>query len=229
LWKLVFSTFVTASSGVPFNIITGLDSNQDRQLTERPSFASPSAICGGDIKCTAFGKFNIRPLAGEQIIPRNHGQGPASLTVNLRITRTFGFVNVHKSTAAAGQGGGKPATSTGGPGGAGARGPMIAGGGGGGGGDGHGPGGGGGGGMGQGGFSGGGGSAEKKFTVTTSFYFQNLFNNVNLAPPIGNLSSPQFGLSQSIAGSFGGFGGGGGGGSANAGNRRIYLNVRLTF
>jgi len=80
--------------------------------------------------------------------------------------------------------------------------------------------------MGQGGL-GGGGSAEKKYNVTASLYFQNLFNNVNLAPPIGNLLSPQFGQSQSVAGSFGGFGGGGG--SANAGNRRIYLNLRLTF
>jgi hypothetical protein len=166
LWKLVFSTFVTASSGVPFNIITGLDSNQDRQLTERPSFANPSAICGVEIKCTAFGKFKLRPLAGEQIIPRNYGQGSSSLTVNLRITRTFAFVNVHRSAAAAGQGSGKNTASDSGAGGPGARGPMIAGGGGA---VGHGPGGGGSG-IGQGGFGGGGGSAEKKYTVTTSLY-----------------------------------------------------------
>ena len=75
---------------------------------------------------------------------------------------------------------------------------------------------------------GGAGSSEKKYTVTLSVYFQNLLNNDHLAPPIGNLSSPFFGQSQSIAGSFGGFGGGGGG-SANAGNRRIYLNVRFNF
>jgi hypothetical protein len=97
---------------------------------------------------------------------------------------------------------------------------------GGGGGEGRGPGGGGmGGGMGGGG---GGASSEKKYNLTVSLYVQNILNNVNLAAPIGNLSSPLFGQAQSVAGSFGGFGGGGGG-SANAGNRRIYMNLRLNF
>jgi hypothetical protein len=226
LWKLVFSPFVTASSGPPFNIITGIDSNRDRQRTERPSFAGPNANCSSPfIRCTRLGNFNLQPGPGEQIIPRNYGQGPGSFTVNLRITRTFGFVN---KVAASGQGAGAARRGgAGGPGGPGGpRGPMIPGGAGGGGGEGRGPGGGGGG-MGQGGF-GGGGSSEKKYTLNVSLYVQNLLNNVNLAPPIGDLSSPQFGQSQSLAGSFGGFGGGGGG-SANAGNRRIYVNLRLSF
>jgi hypothetical protein len=41
------------------------------------------------------------------------------------------------------------------------------------------------------------------------------------------LSSPNFGESLGLAGSFGGFGGGGG--SNGAGNRRIYAQVRLNF
>jgi Carboxypeptidase regulatory-like domain len=233
LWKLVFSPFLTASSGVPFNIVTGLDANLDRQANERPSFASPNAPCGGDIKCTALGRFNIRPAPGEQIIPRNYGQGPSSFTLNLRINRTFGFVD---KGGARSQANGRTAGNTdrrGGRsgGGVGPSGPMIPGGGGGAGG----PGGGGGGQRGPGGGGGGmpggfgsGGATEKKYTLNVSLYIQNLLNNVNLAPPIGNLSSPQFGLSQSVAGSFGGFGGGGGG-SANAGNRRVYINLRLSF
>jgi hypothetical protein len=101
---------------------------------------------------------------------------------------------------------------------------MIAGGGGGGGGaEVRGPGGMGMGGMGM----GGGGSAEKKYNLTVSLFVQNIFNNVNFGPPIGNLSSPLFGQPVSVAGSFGGFGGGGG--SANAGNRRIFVNMRLNF
>jgi hypothetical protein len=220
LWKLVFNPFIVASSGQPFNIITGSDSNLDRIFTERPSFAGANANCASAlIKCTRFGNFNLQPAAGDQIIPRNFGQGPGSFTLNLRVSRTFGFGNLHKTAAATGQSGKAPSSSTdkrgaGGP----SRGPMIPGGG-----ESRGPVGS----MGMGGF-GGGGSSEKKYTLNVGIFFQNLLNNVNLAPPIGNLSSPFFGQSQSVAGSFGGFGGGGPG-SANAGNRKISLSLRFNF
>jgi len=78
-----------------------------------------------------------------------------------------------------------------------------------------------------GGFGGGGGGAGK-YSLTFSVNFQNILNHVNLGNPVGNLSSPNFGRSLGLAGSFGGFGGGGGG-SAGAGNRRVYLNVRFNF
>jgi hypothetical protein len=224
LWSLVFNPFIVASSGQPFNIITGSDSNLDRQFTERPSFAGANVNCNGPfIKCTRFGNFNLKPAAGEQIIPRNFGEGPGSFTVNLRVSRTFGFGNIHKAAAAPAQPGQTTASSANkrGAGGSspGPRGPMIPGGGG----ESRGP-------MGGGmmGGMGGGGSTEKKYTLNVGVFFQNLLNNVNLAPPIGNLSSPLFGQSQSVAGSFGGFGGGGGG-SANAGNRKISLSLRFNF
>ena len=51
--------------------------------------------------------------------------------------------------------------------------------------------------------------------------------------PIGNLTSPLFGLSNSRGGGFGGPGGGGrgpgGGGSGGAGNRRIELQLTFSF
>lgn len=73
-----------------------------------------------------------------------------------------------------------------------------------------------------------------------SVNFQNLFNRVNLATPVGNLSSPFFGQSLSLAPSFGGFGGGGGGGGgafggggsgggSGVGNRRVTAQVRFNF
>jgi len=65
--------------------------------------------------------------------------------------------------------------------------------------------------------------------LTVSLYVQNILNTVNLGNYEGNLSSPLFGQPKSVAGSFGGFGPGGGGGSPNAGNRRIYMNLRLNF
>src|SRR5207253_8754550 len=45
LWKLVFSPFIVANSGPPFNITTGRDTNLDRQYNERPSFAAAGADC----------------------------------------------------------------------------------------------------------------------------------------------------------------------------------------
>jgi hypothetical protein len=224
LWKLTFSPFIVGSSAPPFNITTGIDSNLDRVFTDRPSFAGANANCSAPfIKCTRFGNFNLIPLAGDAIIPRNFGQATGSFTLNLRIARSFGFGDVHKASSAT-QKSGQSTASTGGdkrgPGGPSSRGPTIVGGGGGG--EGRGPGGGGGGMMGMGG--GGGASSEKKYNLTVSVFFQNILNDVNLAAPIGNLSSPLFGQSQSLAGGFGG-----GGGSSNAGNRRIYLNMRLNF
>ena len=87
-------------------------------------------------------------------------------------------------------------------------------------------GGGGRGGGGRGGFDG--GSSGKRYTLNLSVSGRNIFNHVNPGAPIGDLSSPNFGISNSIAGGgFGGPGGGGGGGSAN--NRRIDLQLRFSF
>jgi hypothetical protein len=230
LWKLTFSPFIVASSAPPFNITTGIDSNLDRQFIDRPSFAGPNANCASSfIKCTRFGNFNLIPLPGEGIVPRNYGKATGSFTANLRVSRTFGFVNVHKTSAAPGQKSGQTTASTGGnkrggPSGPGVRGPMIAGGGGGGGGEMRGGGGGGGQMMGMGG-GGGAASSEKKYNLTVSLFVQNIFNNVNLSAPVGNLSSSLFGQAQGLGGSFG-FGPGG---SPNAGNRRVYVNMRLNF
>jgi hypothetical protein len=223
-YKIVLSPFIVANTGPPFNITTGQDLNLDRQVNERPSFASPDASCLSDtIRCTRFGKFNLKPLLGETIIPRNYGNSPGSLSVNLRVSRVFQFGEIHRNNAGAakpqGQSGGTPAAGggekRGGPGG-----PML---------------------------TGGGDIAamkaaangtapqrgraatpsEKRYTLNVSLNFQNILNHVNLAQPVGNLLSPNFGQSLGLAGTFGGFGGGGG--SAGAGNRRIYAQVRLNF
>lgn len=234
-WKLIFSPFVVAASGSPFNIITGRDTNLDRIANERPSFAAAGADCNSiNIRCTRFGNFNLNPLPGEAIIPRNFGQGPGNVAVSLRISRTFGFGGEANRSAASSQQKGQPKSSTdaaapkreaGGA--ANKIGGMMGGAAGGGGGGPRGGGGGGGGPqmMTMGGP--GGASAPQKYSLTASVNFQNIFNRVNLSNPVGNLSSPNFGQSLGLAGGFGGFGGGGG--STGAGNRRIYLNLRFTF
>lgn len=222
-WKLVVNPFVQASSGPPFNITTGQDSNLDRQANERPSFAGANPDCSNQfIRCTRFGNFNLRPAPGEALIPRNYGSAPGSFSLNLNISRTFAFGTVHRSNAAAQAA--RPANAgPGGPGGPGG-GPVavVAAGGGAARVAGVGPGGGGPVGPQS------GASAEKRFNLNVSLQFQNLLNNVNLSAPVGNLLSPNFGQSLGLGGSFGGFGGLGGGGS-NAGNRRIFLRMRLNF
>ncbi|HEX8772416.1 MAG TPA: carboxypeptidase regulatory-like domain-containing protein [Pyrinomonadaceae bacterium] len=232
-YKITLNPFIIATSGRPFNITTGRDTNGDRLFTERPAFATD--LSRASVLQTRYGAFDLNPQPGQQIIPRNYGEGPAFLSVNLRVSRTWSFGELPSRGASsapsgtgddrAGQGG------RGGGGGGGGRGGQSGGGGGGGGRR---------GGVGLGGIPGlgpgglGGGASEKRYSLTFSLNFQNIFNHTNLGPPVGNLSSALFGESTGLAAGFGGFGGGGGGGggpagSAGAGNRRIQAQLRFTF
>ncbi|MFN2455296.1 MAG: carboxypeptidase regulatory-like domain-containing protein [Pyrinomonadaceae bacterium] len=231
-YGISLNPFVVAFSGRPFNITTGRDTNGDNLFTERPAFASDLTKPG--VVVTRFGAFDPNPSPTDTIIPRNFGRGPAYFSMNMRVSKTFGFGNVpgaNKTDAARPQSGGDATGAQAGnerPRGGGGRGGR--GGGGGRGGAGGGPGGGVFGAGGFGGF-GGGGRVEKRYNMTFSLMAQNIFNNTNLGQPIGNLSSPFFGLSNSLAGGFGGFGGGGGGGGGNtaAGNRRVEAQIRFSF
>jgi hypothetical protein len=218
-WGISLSPFVIVTSGRPFNITIGRDLNLDTLFTERPAFATDPSKPG--VVVTRWGTFDPNPTLGEQIIPRNFGTGPGSLTTNLRISKTFGFGKELSSSAGnrgnrgngQGQGGGGRAGGIGMAGiGGGPRG------GGGGGGE---RGGGGGGGF-------GGGESGKRYNLTLSLNFQNILNHPNFANPVGNLSSPFFGMSTATASNFGGFGGGGGA-CAGACNRRVDAQVRFSF
>jgi hypothetical protein len=221
-WGISMNPFVIVSSGAPFNITIGRDLNGDALFTERPAFATDLTKPG--IIITRFGAFDPNPVAGAQIIPRNFGNGPGSLTANLRVSKTWSFGGEKQSSAARtptenrGPGEGIR-TAMGGMGGGGPRG-------GGGGGDRGGPGGGGGGGGRGGGGRGAGGEA-KRYSLTFSVNFQNILNHANLGRPVGNLSSSFFGLSTSSAGGFGG--GGGRGGGTPPYNRLIDAQIRFSF
>ena len=191
-WALRWSPFIIARSGQPYNITTGQDINGDSVFTDRPSLL---AGCSGLVR----GCFNPNPGPNDILIPRNFAQGPASFTVNLRLSKTFGFGETSGRGAAAGGG------EMHGPGGFG--GPM-----GGGGGRGRGPGGG--------GFDGGG--TNHRYNVTLSASARNLFNTNNPGNPIGVLSSPLFGTSNSLSGGFGP-------GGTSVTNRRLELGLRFAF
>jgi Carboxypeptidase regulatory-like domain len=210
------SPFLIMNSGTPYNITTGIDTLQQGMAGERPSLAtnvSASGCTGSGFRYEAgYGCFNLNPAAGTAIM-RNYGRGPSSETLMLRIARTWAFVN--KESAA----------QTGGPqGGPGMGGPPPGMGGGGGPRGGGGPGGGGGGGPMM---FGGGGTAGKKYSLTASVQASNALNHANFAAPVGNLSSPYFGESTSLAGGFGPPGGGSGGSATY--NRKITLQLRFTF
>jgi hypothetical protein len=242
-WQVSLNPFIVASSGAPFNIVTGQDTNGDRLFTERPSFAPADVDCShlvANIVCTKYGNFNLQPAPGEALIPRNLGQSPGFLSVNMRISKTWSFGSMPSASAASGrEGQGQTGQRGGGGGGGGGRGqaggtPRIPNIGGGGGIPGVGPGGGGGGRGGTPGISPPGGGAEaKRYSMQFSLNFQNLFNHVNLRTPEGSLSSPFFGQSLGLNGGFGGFGPGGGGGGvgggSGAGNRKVTAQVRFNF
>lgn len=59
-----------------------------------------------------------------------------------------------------------------------------------------------------------------RYSLTFSVYARNIFNNVNLATPIGNLNSPLFGQSNALAGRPY---------SSSSANRRIDLQVTFNF
>jgi uncharacterized membrane protein YgcG len=203
-WKIRLNPFLIVNSGRPFNITTGRDTNGDTLFTERPALATDLAKPG--VVVTRFGTFDPNPGPDQVIIPRNFADGPNFFTVNLRISRAFGFGPEVATTPRGGGGRGGGGRGGGGRGGGGR---------------------GGGGGFGGGGSGGGGGASEatgKRYNLMLSINVQNLFNHTNLGTPIGNLSSSLFGQSNTTAGGFGA-----GGGNQAAGNRRIELQARFTF
>lgn len=84
------SPMVIISSGRPFNITRGLDLNGDSLFTERPTYAQLNDRCNSLGLTNSFCDIsNISDVTA--IIPRNYGTGPGFATVNMRLSKTFGF------------------------------------------------------------------------------------------------------------------------------------------
>ena len=198
------SPFLVYDSGAPFDITVGQDLNGDTQYNDRPAYAAPGSPNSVTNK---YGTFNLDPGAFEARIPYNVGTGPSQFSVNMRVSKSFGIgprVENAGGGGNGGPGGGGPPPGGGGP-----------------------PGGGsGGGGLGPGGLSGSGGpprleqALPRRYTLTFAAMGRNVFNHVNLAPPVGVLESPLFGTSNALAGGF--F-------SSPAANRSIDLQMTFSF
>ncbi len=182
-YALRLNPFLVVNSGRPYDITVGQDLNGDSIFNDRPSFADGSTPAG-DVRATSIGDFNAAPGNGN-FIPLNYGNSPASVALNLRVSRTFGFGPEVRGGSAAAQGG--PDGPRGGGFGGGRGGPP-------------------GGGLGGRGLTGAGGNpfgpgatVNRRYNVTFSVSARNIFNHVNYGSPIGNLNSPLFGESNSLA------------------------------
>jgi hypothetical protein len=175
------SPFMVVSSGSPFNITTPLDLNGDQIYNDRPGLVS-TATCPlgtsptGNIYCTPLGTFDASGATGK-LLPINYATGPNHFSMNLRLTKTFGFGPRTKTTGNQGQGPG--GQGGGGRGGERRGGPLF---------------GGGGGGMSM------SSNSDRRYNLTLGVGVRNAFNNVNVSNPNAVLGSKLFDVSNSLLG-----------------------------
>jgi hypothetical protein len=208
--KVTLNPFMSFQSGTPFDITTGRDVYGDGVLTARPALVTGISQAACDttdlIYEKGYGCFNLNPAPGTPTIERNYGRGPATVMINMRLSRTWSFgkpaeANPNGQGGFGGPGGGGPPGGGGGPrgGGPGGGGPPP-------------------------GMFGGGGPS--KYNLTLSLNARNVLNHANFTPPSGDLSSPYFGEYRSLSA---GFGPPGVTSSSATYQRKIDLQLRFTF
>ncbi len=170
--RITLSPFMAASSGQPFNIITGTDLNGDSILTnDRPAYGDCASTSASVVK-TSHGCFETKPTPDTPRVPINSGTGPANFTMNLRLVKTFGFgPDTNSRASGSGQQGPPPGGGRGGPRGGGGGGPF-----------------------------GGNPNSGRRYSLNLGVLANNVFNFVDLGTPSGVVLSPQFYTSTSLAG-----------------------------
>lgn len=166
---------IMARSGIPFSITTGEDLFGTGIHNGRPSYPT-AATPPADVRVTPYGSFDISPGSGAIFVPPNTATGPSAFTFNLRLTRTFGFGAMARGERGAGGGMGPRHGHWHRRGGLGGRG------------------------LSSGGSGPEGGGTEHRYALTLAIEGQNVFNDVNLGIPVGNLNSPLFGRSLDLTG-----------------------------
>jgi hypothetical protein len=199
------SPMLVANSGAPFNVTSGIDFNGDSIFNDRPAFATD--LSRPSVVQTSLGNFDTQPMSGQTIIPMNYGTGPSQFSANLRLSKRFAIGPKTEGGFTSGGGQGGPPPGGGGPGGPGG-----------------GPGGGGG--LGPGGLSGKNGPPQldapitRRYSLGFAVMAHNIFNNVNLAQPVGVVTASSFNTSTALAGGF--F-------SSQSANRSIDLQMNFSF
>ncbi|MGB6875370.1 MAG: carboxypeptidase regulatory-like domain-containing protein [Candidatus Acidiferrales bacterium] len=197
-WGLRFSPFMIFSSGVPYNLTIPDDLIGSSQFNQRPAFASALSN-PANVVDTPLGDFDTVPQPGETLVPINYETGPNLFTMNLRVSKTFSFGKEGRGSAAPGGFGGGGGGGGRGGGSGGRGGGMIFGGG-----------------PGRGGQN----TAAGRYNLTFSVFGRNIFNDVNLAPPIGVIGN--------LTGRFNGLYGEAFS-SGTAASRVIYLQTSFSF
>ena len=205
-WGISFNPMLQAQAGRPYNILTSNDLTGDNYMNNRPAFAAASNCTASSTRyvSTSFGCFDVTPPAGSDLIPVNYANGPASVTMNLRVSRSIGVGPKLQSAAGQGDQGRRQQSymGGGGPGGGG-------------------PGGGGRGGMGGGrGGPGGASGTGHKYSLNFSAQAINVFNNINYGTPVGTVGSQLFGKSTSLSGGMG---------ASTSAARRIFIMAAFSF
>jgi Carboxypeptidase regulatory-like domain/TonB dependent receptor len=94
-WGMQVSPFLVANSGSPYNVTLSKDLIGSAILNQRPGLISNAACASptitGSIYCTPAGTFDSAPTAGETLVPVNYLTGPGHFTLNVRLSKTFGF------------------------------------------------------------------------------------------------------------------------------------------
>lgn len=206
-YNMRVSPFMIVSSGNPYNVTLSQDLIGSTQFNQRPGFAN-GATGATDVSVAGVGTFNTVPPQNEAPIPVGFLTGPGRFTLNLRLSKTFGFGG---ETTGGQQGpqGGAGGGGRGGRGGGGPGGPF--------------------------GGSRPGGAAtagtNHRYNLTFSVNARNIFNHVNAATPTAVLNPPTVAIPQASASSFFAIPNALAGGpfSSNTANRLIYLQVSFGF
>jgi hypothetical protein len=189
-WNIRISPFFMWMSGMPFTLTTGQDLYGDNVFNARPASAAPNAPGAID---TPYGWLNPNPLVGQPTIPRNSAIGPDQISFNMRVSKTFGFGGERSSGGMSGMGGGRGGGGRGGPmGGPGAGFRNVF----------------------------GDSTTSQRYNLTVGIMARNVLNHLNLAPPVGVITSPFFLQSTAMAGGYG---------ASNAVDRRVELQARFSF
>jgi hypothetical protein len=173
-YTISVSPIVILSAGTPYNVTLGTDRNNDSVYNDRPILGPANGIAAGTQGTNTIagcGSF-VSPPAGAAYtpIPINYCTGPRLFTTNIRITKTFGF----------GAKTGPPPVTDGGQ-----RGGGLAGRGG---------------GERRGGPRNIGTNTGRRYNFAIGVQAFNIFNDVDLSTPNGQLTSPQFGRSTQLEG-----------------------------